>query len=50
VSRDISPGYRIVYQNIPSDKNPEEINIIAVGARADLTVYKNAIFRLNKLT
>ncbi len=50
VSRDISPGYRIVYQNVPSDKKPEEIIIIAVGARADLTVYKNAIFRLNKLT
>jgi len=48
--KDISPGYRIVYQNIPSDKNPEEIIIIAVGARADLAVYKNAIYRLNKLT
>ena len=24
VSRDISPGYRIVYPNIPSDNNPEE--------------------------
>lgn len=49
VSRDISPGYRIVYQNVPSNKNPEEIIIVAVGPRDDLTVYKNAIIRLKQI-
>lgn len=48
--RDRSPGYRIVYRLLPEKMLPSTLYIIAVGARADLTVYKNAISRLNKLS
>lgn len=50
VSKDISPGYRIVYKSLPSDKKPEEITIIAVGERQDLKVYRDAIARLKEIT
>lgn len=49
-NKDRSPQYRIVYRLLPEKVLPNTLYIIAVGARADLTVYKNAISRLNKLT
>lgn len=50
VRRDIAPGYRIVYKNVPSDKNPEELIIIAVGKREGLKVYKDAFARTKEKT
>jgi len=47
-NKDRSPRYRIVYQLLPEKVLPNTLYIIAVGARADLTVYKDAVARLKE--
>jgi hypothetical protein len=48
--KDRSPRYRIVYRLLPEKVLPNTLNIIAVGEREDLKVYKDATARLIDLT
>jgi hypothetical protein len=40
--------YRILYRLLPNEKNPTEADVIAVGPRAALSVYKAAAKRLGQ--
>jgi hypothetical protein len=41
-------GYRIVLRLLPSEASPERIQIISVGPRANLDVYRRAAERLER--
>lgn len=40
--------HRIVYRLVPSDEAPSAVEVIAVGPRADLRVYYDAVRRLGR--
>jgi hypothetical protein len=40
--------HRVVYRLLPNEKAPVEVEIIAVGPRADLEAYKRASRRLDR--
>jgi hypothetical protein len=41
--------YRIVYRLLPNESQPTIIQVIAIGPRAELEVYKTAVARLEEL-
>jgi hypothetical protein len=48
-SRDVPPSHRIVYRLLPDEDKPTDVDVIAVGKRADYQVYKRAVERLRKM-
>jgi mRNA-degrading endonuclease RelE of RelBE toxin-antitoxin system len=41
--------HRIVYRVLPNEKRPKSVEVIVIGARAELEVYTEAIRRLGRL-
>jgi hypothetical protein len=42
------PAFRVVYRLKPDERDPTEVDIIALGERADLAVYQAARRRLDR--
>ena len=42
------PSFRVVYRLIPDERNPTEVDVIAVGPRANLDVYRRVRGRLGR--
>lgn len=40
--------HRVIYQVLPSEENPRQVLVIAVGRRANLRVYHDAALRLGR--
>jgi hypothetical protein len=45
---EVRPGYRVVYRLRPTESEPTEIDVICVGERADLAVYRSTRARLGR--
>jgi hypothetical protein len=43
------PGFRIVYRLRPSAEEPDEVDVIAIGPRADAEVYLESVRRLGRV-
>ncbi len=41
-------GYRIVLRLLPNEEAPERIQVVSIGPRADLEVYRRAAARLER--
>ncbi len=41
-------GYRIVFRLLPDEQSPERIQIVSIGRRANLDVYRAAAERLER--
>lgn len=40
--------YRIVYRILPEESQPERVEMVSVGVRADLVAYRRAVVRLDR--
>lgn len=49
-SRDAAPSHRVVYRLLPDEERPTDIDVIAVGKRADYEAYRRALERLRKIS
>jgi hypothetical protein len=49
-AKDVAPTHRIVYRLVPDEGRPTEVDVIAVGERADYEAYKRAVTRLHRIS